>query len=254
MQRREKIAWAIAVLAIAIMISYFYVEKGRADARDKTLAELRTEKENLDAQIEELKKENEKLLLDIDLLNKFRESDAEVIADLQARQTPREVTRWRYLPPDCKKCMEENELPVTVTDDKEWVETHVRDAFHPEDGASIKFLPAFDRDVLAPARDQIKKCEGLLDDCQDLTDRATDPRGGDPEKPFSFESEHGVFVGTGYIGDNNLGVGLNYEGRFIRLGSRDGLNAQLGVNVGGMSPFDGRDFDVYGLVGGEVKW
>ncbi len=254
MERREKIAWALALLSWAIVGSYFYVEKDRAQARETELSELRTEKERLADDIEDLKAENDSLALAVDRLNESVANSEEVIAELRSRPEPRPVVKWRTLPPDCRKCMEANELPVKVTDDREWVETYVRDAFHPEDGASVTFLPAFDREVLAPARTQLDKCEGLLDDCNKLLDQATRPGGGEPESPISFDSEHGVFLGAGYIGDENLGLGLNYSGRFIRFGSRDGLNAQVGINVGGFSPFDGREVDFYGLAGGEIKW
>lgn len=256
MEKREKIAWGLAILSWMVVGSYYYAEKGNAEVRERELFELRTEKEKLSDDIEDLKAENDSLALAVGDLNDSLADADSVIADLRARPEPRpvEVVRWRTLTADCLTCMENNELPVSVVDDNRWVMTHVRDAFHPEDGASVSFLPAFDRDILAPARRQIKKCEGLLDDCNKLLDEATSPGRDKPESPLSFDSEHGVFLGAGYIGDDNLGLGLNYSGRFVRFGSPDGLNANLGINAGGFSPFDGRDIEIFGLAGGEIKW
>lgn len=261
MKKREMIAWGLVVLLAAIFASYYYVGKGKAEVRAQEVAKLRTEKESLDRRVDEIKKQNEKLTLNVADLNDWLKDADSVIAELKARPEPRpvEVVRWKRLPADCQSCMRNNSLPVTVVDDKAWVETQVRDAFHPEDGASIKLLPAFDRDILAPARKALKDCEDTLGDCQGLLDEATKPPEVKPEPPISFDSSHGVFVGAGYIGrdqdgKDNLGVGLNYSGRFIRLGSRDGLNVELGINVGGVTPFDGRNIEVYGLGGGEIKW
>lgn len=256
MSKREKTAWVLVILSWLIVGSYFFVERGRAHERAIENERLKTEKESLDKVVAQLKEDNAKLTLTTSELNDNLSDANSVIAELKKRPEPRpvEVVRWRELPVDCQLCMENNSLPVEVVDDNEWVRTHVRDAFHPEDGASIEFLENFDRDVLAPAKEQVKKCESTLDECQGLLGEATAPRPEVPESPVSFVSHHGFFVGTGYIGDDNLGIGVNYEGRFIRLGSRDGINVELGINVGGFTPYDGRDVDIYGLAGGEIKW
>lgn len=254
MKNREKIAWGLAVLSIAIMISYFVVAKGKYVIHQQTVNNLRLQKVALDKDIESLKEKNGALVITLKKLNESLQDADSVIAELKARPEPISIVRWKRIPADCKTCMENNSLPITVIDDKKWIETKVKDAFQPEKGASVKFLPNFDKDILAPVRKQVKDCEGSLETCSALLNEALYPGPIDPEKPYSFVMENGVYLGAGYIGNENMGYNVHYSGRFVRIGSRDGLNANLGINAGGFSPLDGRDIEVYGVFGAEIKW
>ena len=256
MGNREKIAWGLAVLSVVIMAGYYFATKAAAEkTRNRyeeqiaglieVKASLELKAERLAEQVEGFKRENRDLNEDLN-------RKVAVIADLKAN--PGDPVYIKVDSTDCQKCFADHSLPVTVTDDKGWIETEVRDAFRPRKGATITFLPAFFDEYIEPREQALDDCSDSLATCRAALDRRIDPPDPDPDPFFSLNVSHSVFVGTGYIPSGDIGLAGYYSGRFARLGSRDSIHVQMGVDAGAFVRFDGTMVQPFIIAGGQIEW